>query len=457
MQNLNSYWRRSIDTLGLVGVIATLVLLPLDRLPYAHHIPFSLGFISLVVLLLATAGRLFDRCLEKDWAQLKRYLFVGLLIALPAIGYLVSITYAIDRAFALSATKLLLAVVLRAFCFFVLISETPALWGTIKKTIYIVTGAVIGFGLFQYFFDVFGASQHITDLRSCCTSNSTYVFPRVHSTALEPLYLDHYLMIPLWLLTFDFWRDKATRKNKLLLALFIGTATIFILTVARSATISLILAAAIFYAGARKAHDFKKFFKYMLKAWGSAVLLAAVLVLISGIAAIFIPKNSIHHNSGVGSLGLFGSHAVSIDDGSAKTRYSLWPKAIGYIEEKPLQGVGAYNSRIRLNLSQYKQGAEPSGLQPFNNDLLGILVDLGLLGILVFGPLFVALTLIVYRLYKSEWQATTAPLALALIAMLLQSNFFHSLLLTRLWVVIGLLLPLLYISPLEQKILGHKK
>jgi len=248
-------------------------------------------------------------------------------------------------------------------------------------------------------------------------------------------------MIPLWLLSFDFWKNKKTRNNKWLVALFLGTATLFILTIARSATISLIVAAAVFYFGARRKPNFRHFFRFMLKSWAAALLISLCLVTVSGIASIFITKSSIYgSDSGFGSVGLFGRHAVSIDDGSAKTRYDLWPKSIGFIKEKPLQGVGAYNSRIRLQMDNYKKGASPASLQPFNNDLIGLLVDLGLLGVVTFGPLLAAVILVMVRLYKKGWSDTQAPYALALLGMLLQSNFFHSILLTRLWVVIGLVL-----------------
>lgn len=434
------YWLKFADFAELLGIIITLALLPVDRLPYVHYTPFYLGFISLVLLLIAVLRRSIDLIKAKDAAKIKRYLVIGSLLALPVIGYGISSFYAIDKAYAMSATKTLLAVCLRAFCFFVLVCENPALWRVIRKTVYITTAIVLAFGFYQFFLDVFGASPKFTDLRRCCTSNSTYVFPRVYSTALEPLYLDHFLMIPIWLLTFDFLRDKKTRQNARLKLLFLATATLFILTIARSATIALIIAGLVFLAGLRWLSKEKPFIFFMAKRWAASIGIALALVLVSGIAAIFIPKSSIYNDSGFGSLKLFGGHAVDVNDGSARTRFDLWPKSVGYFEEKPIDGVGANNSRIRLDLNDYRRGVNPNQLQPFNNDLISLIVELGLLAVVFFGPIVVLAIVALVRAYRSGWKGLGAPFALVVIGMLIQGNFFQSLLLTRLWVVLGLLL-----------------
>jgi O-antigen ligase len=434
------YWIKFANFAEFVGVVITLALLPVDRLPYVHYTPFGLGFISLILLLIAVLRRLADLLRHRDIAKLKRYVIIGALLALPVVGYGISSFYAIDKAYALSATKTLLAVCLRAFCFFVLVCENPSLWRTIRKTIYITTAVVLAFGFFQFILDVFGVSPKWTDLRSCCTSNSTYVFPRVYSTALEPLYLDHFLMIPLWLLTFDFLRNKESRQSGRLKLLFIASATLFILTIARSATIALLIAGIIFLAGIHWLTREKPFLIFMARRWAAALGIALALVLVSGVVAIFIPKNAIHNDSGLASLRLFGGHAVDVNDGSARTRFDLWPKSIGYFEEKPLDGVGANNSRIRLDLKDYRRGANPNQLQPFNNDLISLIVELGLLAFIFFGPIIALAIVALVRAYRSGWKGMGAPFALVLIGMLIQGNFFQSLLLTRLWVVVGLLL-----------------
>jgi len=445
------YLRQTFRYIEILGLVITLALLPVDRLPYIHHIPLKLGFISALLLAIAVLGRLLLVVRQRRLTDLKRYLLVGLLLVLPVIGYGLSIIWAINHPFARGAAVILAAVAFRAYAFYLILTERPAYWQLIRKTLYVVTALVVLFGFFQFFFDVWGAPTSVTDLRRCCTSNSTYVFPRVHSTALEPLYFDHFLMIPLWLMAFDFWRDRRLRRDRRHITLFVLTATLFILTIARSATIGLIIAGLIFYFGARRQAEFRRFFRYMAKLWGTAVGLSIILVVMSGLATIFVNKQA-QYKSKTG-VEIFGSHFVDVTDASAQTRYRLWPKAIPYFEEQPLHGVGADNSRIRLDLHDYRRGVQPERLQPFNNDLVGLIVDLGLLGLVTFGPLAVALAVGLYRLYKAGWGHVVAPLALALIGMLIQGNFFQSLLLTRTWIVIGLVLVAIFprLSPKPAK------
>jgi hypothetical protein len=446
--NIRGQARKILRWSEILGLTITLVLLPIDRFPYLHHIPFSLGLISAVLLLIAVVGRLTIVIAQNRFESLKRHLLIGLLLLLPVAGYQLSAIWAIDRHFAEGATVILAAVAFRAYAFYLLLSEVPAYWRLVRKTLYALTAAVVAFGFFQFFLDVWGASPHVTDLRRCCTSNSTYIFPRVHSTALEPLYFDHFLMIPLWLMSFDFLRNRRLRRDKRFLVLFVATATLFILTIARSATIGLIIAGVIFYFGARGLADFRTFLRFIAKLWGTAVVAAVLLVLMSGVATIFINKQA-QYKSKFG-VELFGGHFVDVNDKSAQTRYKLWPKAIGYFEEQPLHGVGPDNSRIRLNLKDYKKHVRLEKLQPFNNDLIGLVVDLGLLALIAFGPLLALLVYALIKLFKSAWAATIAPLALSLIGMLVQGNFFQSILLTRTWVVIGIVLVMF--GPLKGKL-----
>jgi len=153
------YWRRLVNYSEFLGVVITLALLPIDRFPYIHHVPLSLGFISLVLLLIAVSGRLLNVWSVGRFGDLRRYFFFGTILALPVAAYALSSTYAIDRSFTLGATKDLLSVTLRAFCFFVLVSERPQqLWLLVKKTIYVVSAIVVAYAFFQFFFDVFGIS-----------------------------------------------------------------------------------------------------------------------------------------------------------------------------------------------------------------------------------------------------------------------------------------------------------
>lgn len=438
----------------LAGVILTICLLPIDRFPYLHYVPLKLGAVSFALLALAAAVRFAKILYDKRWQAFRRVALVTALLLLPVLGYAQSIGYAIDRQLAVGATQLLLVVVLKALCFFVLLNENPALWRVVKRSIYGIAAAIVAFGFFQFIFDVLGASTKVTDLRSCCTSNSTYIFPRVHSVALEPLYFANFLLVPLWLMIYDLLFDKRARANKWLILLLVATATLFVLSLARSAILGLVISFLVFLVGYSRMGMLKKSLPYAAKAVGIILVIALGFVILSGVASKHIHKSAINgSNAGVkGNLAIFGGHAVAVDDASAQTRYTTWPKALDYFKENPIKGVGAYNSRVRLNLESYRQGTPDTQLQPFNNDVLGLLVDLGLVGILTFGPLVAALAVSLVKSLKRHWLVPAAPFTLAILAMLIQSNFFQSILLARVWVVAGIALAGLFAIPKKKRV-----
>jgi O-antigen ligase len=436
-----------------LAVVLTLFLLPIDRFPYLHYVPLKLGAISFILLLSAAGVRLAEAAYDKDSVALKRIAIAAGLLLLPVIGYAQSIHYAIDKPLAKGATRLLFIAVLKALCFFILLGQNPALWRPVKRIIYIVTAVIVAFGFFQFALDVVGVSTKATDLRSCCTSNSTYVFPRVQSVALEPLYFANFLLIPIWLMIYDFIFDKLSRQNKWLIGLFLATSSLFVLSLARSAMLGLLISAIVFFAAIKGKGLVRRSTPFLLKIIGGVLIVVLVSVVLSGFASKHIHKTAINGSSaGVsGNIGIFSGHAVAVADQSAQTRYSTWPKAITYVKEKPLKGIGAYNSRVRLNLASYRKGTPDTQLQPFNNDLLGLLVDLGLIGILTFGPILAGVLTSLLKSFKKIWSTQSAPYALACLAMLIQSNFFQSILLARLWVVVGIVLTGLFTDPVRKK------
>lgn len=60
------YWLKFANFAELIGVIVTLVLLPVNRLPYIHYTPFGIGFISLILLLVAVLRRSIDLVKARD-------------------------------------------------------------------------------------------------------------------------------------------------------------------------------------------------------------------------------------------------------------------------------------------------------------------------------------------------------------------------------------------------------
>jgi len=141
------------------------------------------------------------------------------------------------------------------------------------------------------------------------------------------------------------------------------------------------------------------------------------------------------------ALSSFGGHAVDLNDASARTRYDLWPPAFKLFEQNPLDGVGLNNSRILLHSSdKTTTGTQVDKLQPVNNDYLAYLAEEGLVGVLLALPLLGALLFTAYKTIREKFLHPSAPYVFAIIGMAFEANAFHSLLLLRTWVVIGLIL-----------------
>lgn len=429
---------RFISNLGLVLSVA---LLPTDRFPYLHYTPLKLGAISLILLLTGTIYSLYKALMEKRYREIKKYTLVCTIFLLLPLGYLLSTVYAVDRGLAIGATKALLLAVIRSLCIYILLAEKTVSWLIFKKSIYIVTFIIVIFGFFQFFGDVFGMSQKFTDLKDCCTSNSTYVFPRIHSVSIEPLYLANFLLIPFWFLSFDLLRPKIKKTTRTVLTLlFVLTTSLFITTNARSAFLGLSVGLILFlHIQINSAAIVTILKRWFLPLFLSTVF-ALTLILMSGKAATHIQKQAINGSEGGAreSIQLFTSHAVNPADDSAKTRFSTWPKAYSYFKERPFTGYGAYNSRIVLNSNQ--ENNKPGALlQPFNNDYLGIIVDLGLLGIILLFPIIYMIGFSVLDMRKGIINKRLAPVLLIVISSSFQSLFFHSILLPRTWVFLALI------------------
>jgi len=424
---------------AIVGLTISIALLPIDRFPYLHRTPKGLALISMALLLFAAISSVYRSSRGKKWLGLRSYKLMVTALTTPVIIYALGTTYALNKNFALQATIDLLGAILRGLLCAVIINENRWLWPYVKRVIYIVTAVITMYAFFQFFLDVFGASTSITDLRGCCTSNSTYVFPRVHSVSIEPLYLAHFFLLPLWLLTYDLVHKKQKSNQKYLYVLFISTATIFILTSARSAFAGMLFSSVFFALSLRSQRESRKKIKLWIKPWLISVLFAFLLIMMSGLVARSINKTALYgaDSGGGGSVKLFTTHAVSVADDSALTRYGTWPEAFSLASKEPVLGFGTYNSRIALNRGQYNKGVKVTDLQPFNNDYLGIIVDFGLLSLVGFIPLLLLLVDGFKKLYKSSWLGNLSPFGLSLMAMLVQALFFHSILLSRTWFVIA--------------------
>ena len=394
--------------------------MPLDRVKdMATHAPF----VSLIALLLLLQRPIFifiqairhKTLVIPGWKT-------GLLFAALILSAFISYNTAFSKPVALTASLLLIFVLVRGWVMAAFIKAKEL--ELFEKFVVFMGLIVTLFGFYQYIADVLGVSTTWTLLSSQYTSTSTYVFPRVQSFALEPLYLAHYLLLPIGILLIRFL-TKRTNPSKVERASLILMLALFILSLSRGAILGLILSIITLVVCARSI----RLLKYLATTLVVSILIVVGSVWFAGTA---------HHQKALSS---FGGHAVNLNDASARTRYDLWPPALKLFEQNPVDGVGLNNSRLLLHgADKATTGSRLDTLQPVNNDYLAYLAEEGLIGILLIVPLLSAILFAVYKTIREKFLHPSAPYVFAAVGMAFEANAFQSLLLLRTWVVVGLIL-----------------
>jgi O-antigen ligase len=423
------------NVLFMAGVALTAVIMPLDR---AQNLATKPPYLSLIALLLLLQ-RGFQlawhryRAKERFWPALDLLAAFGL----PAIAAGVASATAYDTTVAATAAIL--------FCFVLLRGWTLAQYvrridlELFEDIVLWVAVAVVGFGYYQFVGDVLGLPQSWTLLRGSYSSMATYPFPRVQSFALEPLYLAHYLFLPIGVLLVRSVRRKRTPVGEQILLIF--TLALFTLSLSRGAMLGLLLAASVTLVAGRS----WRLLGYFVKTTGLATVVVLAMLLMAGVAfnarTSAAPGTQASAPNTTGTVDAFTSHAVDLNDGSARTRYDLWPPTLRIFAEHPLTGVGPNNSRLLLHDgSNTASTAEADALQPVNNDYLAYLSELGLLGVLLALPLIWFVLRALWGVVRARLDHPSSPYAFALVGMAFEANAFHSLLLLRTWVIIALLI-----------------
>ncbi len=402
------------DWLFKTGVIVIACILPLDQ---SENLATAFPYLTLIGLLCLLQRGVIESLRRRP----KRLDYLlALAFALPVASAALSSATALNRNLALTTAAIFAFVAIRGW-----LLAGYARLADIKlfeDVTLLMTVLVIAFGYYQFFGDVAGLSTNALGLldRYTLAVNS---FPRVQSTALEPLYLAHYLVLPIGILLHrlikrpkggPFWEK----------ALLVATLALFITTNSRGAIAALLVSIVLLSVVTWRN---KRFIFSEIKLIAMSIALVAAML---GIVSVV-------HN--MKTLSTFGGHVVSVNDGSQQTRYEIWPEALPVFAKSPIDGVGPYNSRLALHPEEVSEGTLVEQLQPFNNDYLAYLTEQGLVGLAAIIPLVWLLLTCIRRVIKSKYLHVGSPYAIALVAMAIQAGAFHSLYLMRTWAVVGLL------------------
>lgn len=292
------------------------------------------------------------------------------------------------------------------------------------KILYISVFLVTAFGLYQFMGDIIGLSPSLTGLRPQYTKD-VLGFPRIQSTALEPLYFANYLLIPLSIIL-----SLVLSKNKKIKPLYsIGLLALaginLVLTVARGGYIAFAVCCA-FLAVVY----FKKLFSLR-----NIVYLALALIIIGIGANYFLNIDDAKES--------FIEHTSNLFTGASYfERVNTIDKAINAWRSHPIIGIGPGSFG---SYTSFHPLIEPdSGYLIVNNEYIELLAETGIFGLAAFILIIIIVLLRTAKaILKAEdrfIKAVLIGLLAALIGILVQYNTFSILYIMHIWTTIGLLI-----------------
>ncbi len=304
----------------------------------------------------------------------------------------------------------------------------------------LLAGAVITclFGLYQYFGDIFGLSVQYTGLRERYTY-ALFGFPRVQSTGLEPLYFASYLLLPTSILASIFLtKAKLIHLNtRSSIAIFSLFCLLIFLTVSRGAIYGLIamMLSMVMFLLFKKITTLKR-------------VIAIFLAIIVGFGLSWLLINHLNTNPSQYFTQKKGAEVYTeqitnttfndAGDERAKARQN----AINLIKQQKLAvtvgiGPGQYGPYMMNNQP------DENGWTIVNNQPLELLLELGIVGLIIFATFVIYIFIQGLRLVPLKdpiVSATLIGLLGYLVAEAIQYQSFSTLYITHIWVAIGLLI-----------------
>lgn len=403
-------------------------LLPFERIPSVNAFSVTIRASQLVALalIIASIGPVINY--YKKLPRLPKLLLPAFLFA-----YFFSTLMATDLKRAAMVFIFTSFVALAASA--VAISFKPSQLPRLEKYLFAATGVVLAFGFYQYLGDIFGISNSWTGLRDIYTK-SVFGFPRIQSTALEPLYYGSFLLIPYCILLAK-KLTKNTTMTKLQNVLLVLVATQIMLTVSRGAIYGGIMATIVLIGALLTKRQTS------VRRLGSVVIILIVSIA-SALLLTWLPAQVTSGSEQAGNktekLIAQTGNLDSQDDRKRNRDFALV-----IFKENPVFGIGPGN------FNQYAVEKYPpyNEVAPVivNNEPLELLAEAGIVGFSLF-VLFVGWTYmrVAIGYAKDAYQKNKtlmywAPALLVyLIALAVQYQTFSTLYVMHVWVIIGLLM-----------------
>lgn len=292
----------------------------------------------------------------------------------------------------------------------------------------LVSGALVSiFGLFQFLGDMAGLPATITGLRELYTKD-VFGFPRVQSTALEPLYFANYLLLPLGCLYALFLARRSPFPRWLTLGLLALLALNLALTVSRGGYLGFVaMALVVTMLGLRE----------FLRLRTALPLVVGALLVVAGVF------QALRYQDVAGiNIETFTAHIQNAFWGASyNERIETFEQAVAAFRSSPLIGVGPGN--FGPWVAQHPLLEPEGGWRIVNNETLELLAETGILGFLGMGFALFMLLLRSVKAFRASHDQETRAILLGLFGaaagVFVQYQTFSTLYIMHVWVMIGLL------------------
>lgn len=308
-------------------------------------------------------------------------------------------------------------------------------------------------GLLQYPADLLGVAAKYTGLLERYRTE-VFGFPRIQSTALEPLYFASYLMLPISAALVLLLRKTQNiyKKTKWLWGLLLLFSFTVFMTVSRGGAFGLIAAFvfAVIVLGWLQLTSWKKIGLTLV------VLVAGFVLTFATISVLNKTTLKLGLDKGKNTGGQFTSHLQDTGtESNGDERSVSRQKAINILKMNHIAvvigiGPGQYGPYIQNNVPMPE-----GGWQIVNNLTLELLVETGVVGLCTILAFFTVLAWKLLVVHKNTKDKNVQVFALIIVTFLVaeavQYQSFSTLYIMQIWVATGLGLGLLVFLPKSKK------
>jgi O-antigen ligase len=301
---------------------------------------------------------------------------------------------------------------------------------------YTIFGTCI-FGVYQFIGDMAGIPNTLTGLREQYTK-VVFGIPRIHATAIEPLYFAGILYFPIIFGIVQILSRQKSHSNTPQQYLYLGfLLLIFLLTISKSAIVILLgcIIAILLFVSSH--FEIKKVVSTL------GIFLSTLVGIIFGIYSLYLPSRPTIDDIIGNAISTFG-----FESGSSAERIDFIQRALDLLPKNIISGIGSGQFGV---IAKNVFSSTDGGYLIVNNVYLEVWLEMGILAFFVFiyfllRPLFINIhKLLTEKNWHTQLNIARISLVGTLISYYIQWFSFSPIFIMPIFILIGLL------SGLEQE------